>query len=632
MRSPAFPLLSVLANLAATAALAQPIVLEDIVLSANRAETLAARTGASVAVLTEADFAEDGRPFVLDYLTETPGVTVQQTGPAGTVSGFAVRGAPQQYVRVQIDGIEVSDPTGPQVTPYLQGLLIDDVSRIEVLRGSQSALYGGQAVAGVIDITSPRPAEPGLEQRLILEGGSFSTFRGSYSLSGLSDRGDFALTLARLQTDGFSAAEEADGNTEDDAYDTTRISGSGTLYATDRVSLFGAAFYQKEDGDFDGATASATFDAPNTFDTESWGARAGVDLAGLDGRLENRVALSYYHVDKTQDQVDPTFGASSFHTRGARTRAEYIGNYTWSDALDLQVGADYSYERTEARFESGGFVSPSGPDSNSITGIFAQTNWSPSEPLTLNAALRYDEHSEFGGYPTGRLTAAYDLPSDTVLRASVGTGFRAPSNFELFDALNGNPDLEPETSVSADLGIEQGFGGGRGRASATLFWLQIDDLIAFVPDDIPPGFGRFDQTGGTAESKGMELAARWALTERLTLAGGYTYTDAEQADGTPRDRVPRHDLTLRLDGALTDRIDLGLGAQYIADYVDNTGPAESEGFGEDFLLVNARLAYAVTEAAELYVRAENLLDAQYQTARGFSAADQSFYFGVAGRF
>jgi vitamin B12 transporter len=254
------------------------------------------------------------------------------------------------------------------------------------------------------------------------------------------------------------------------------------------------------------------------------------------------------------------------------------------------------------------------------------------EPLTLNAALRFDEHSEFGGYPTGRLTAAYILPTDTVLRASLGTGFRAPSNFELFDPFSGNRDLDPETSRSADVGVTQGFGGDRGQVSATLFWLQIDDLIEFVPSDIPPGFGRFEQTDGTSESKGVELAAAWALTDALTLTGGYTYTDAELPEGAPRNRVPRHDLTLRLDGAVTERLDLGLGAQYIADYVDDSILVESEGFSEDFFLVNARLAYAVTDAAALYVRAENLLDAQYQTARGFTAPGQSFYFGITGTF
>ena len=294
--------------------------------------------------------------------------------------------------------------------------------------------------------------------------------------------------------------------------------------------------------------------------------------------------------------------------------------------MALRFGGDYTYETSESRFESGGLITPTGPEYNWDAGVFGQADWSPVEPLTVNAALRFDEHSAFGGYPTGRLTAAWQLPSDTVLRAALGTGFRAPSNFELFDPFNGNPGLEPETSRSADVGVAQGFGDGRGQVSATLFWLEIDDLIEF-----DTATQRFVQSDGTADSTGVELAAGWALTDALTLTGGYTYTDAKQASGAPRDRVPRHDLTVRLDGAVTDRIDLGLGAQYVADYVDNTG-APSNGFDEDFLLVNARVAYAVAEAAELYVRAENLLDAQYQTARGFTAPGQAFFFGVAGRF
>ena len=131
----------------------------------------------------------------------------------------------------------------------------------------------------------------------------------------------------------------------------------------------------------------------------------------------------------------------------------------------------------------------------------------------------------------------------------------------------------------------------RGQVSATLFWLEIDDLIEF-----DTATQRFVQSDGTADSAGVELAAGWALTDALTLTGGYTYTDAKQASGAPRDRVPRHDLTVRLDGAVTERIDLGLGAQYVAGYVDNTG-APSNGFDEDFLLVNARVAYVVAEAA-----------------------------------
>lgn len=597
------------------------LLLDEIVISANRTESLAARTGADVTVLTEQDFAQDGRPFVLDYLDEVPGLSTQQSGPAGTVSGFTLRGAPQQYVRVLVDGIEISDPTGPQVASSLSGLMIDDVSRVEVLKGSQSALYGGQAVGGVIDITSPRPTEYGIESRYLLEGGTHDTFRGSYTLAGRLDRGDFALSINRFQSDGFSAAEEADGNSEADSYKTTRLSASGNFIASDSVTLFGAAFYQEEDGDFDGSQPVfpyAPADAPNTFDATTWGARAGADFTGL-GPIESMIALSYYKIDRSSVTIDPVWGDNTYETNGNRQKIEYIGRYPVSDALAVQFGADYTREATE--------VAGAGTESNWITGIFAQADYSPIEALTLNAALRGDRQSEFGNYPTGRLTAAYALPSDTILRANLGSGFRAPSNYELFDPLYGNRDLDPETSQSADLGVEQAFGAGRGSASATVFWLRINDLI-----DYDYTTSRYVQSDGNSDSSGLELAAAWDLSEAMTVSGAYTYTDAQTATGARRDRVPRHDLSLRLDGSLTDRVDFGLGAQYIGDYYDGTGPQDSEGFAEYYWLANARLAYDVTEDAQVYVRAENLFDTQYQTVRGYSTAGQTFYFGVTGTF
>jgi vitamin B12 transporter len=610
---------------AALPAAAQTVVLPDIIVSANRTATAAAATGASVSVLTEDRIADDGRPFALDLLTTLPGVSVQQNGPAGTVSGFAIRGAPQQYVRVLVDGIEISDPTGPQVSPYLQGLLLDDISSIEVLKGSQSALYGAQAVAGVIDVTSPRPTEPGLETRYLLEGGSYASRRGALTVSGLGERGDFALTAAHLATDGFSAAEEADGNGEADGYDTTRVSGNGTLYLNDTASLFGSAFYQTEDGDYDGTLDGVPVDAPNTFDTRTWGLRGGSGFA--TGPVEHEVALSYFDIHRRLDEVDPLFGASRYVTDGDRVRVEYLGAWSATESVDLQFGADYSRETTDSSFASGFGTTSSGEQTSWIAGLFAQADWAPVDALTVNAALRQDRHSEFGGELTGRLTAAYALPSDTVLRGSVGTGFVPPSNYQLFDAFSGNPDLDPETSRSADIGLSQGFAADRGQATATLFWLEIDDLIEF--DDAT---FRFTQTDGTARSQGLELAAAWALTDALTLSGAYTYTDARTADDARRNRIPRHALNLALDGAATDRVNLGLGVQYMGDYFDATGPQDTAGFASDFVVVNARVGYEITPQAELYLRAENLTDTEYQTARGFSTAEQSFYFGLRGVF
>lgn len=593
-------------------AVAQQVRLPDIVLTANRALSEAQRTGATVSVLTAEDFAVEGRPFVLDQITELPGVSVQQSGPPGTVSGFSLRGVPQRYVRLHVDGIEVSDPTGPQVTPSLSNLLIDDVARIEVLKGSQSALYGGQAVGGVIAITTPAAVSDGLSTRYRLEGGSFGTTRGSLTLAGRAERAEGAFTLARYATDGFSAAEEADGNDEDDGFETTRLSARGTVFATETVALFGSAFYQTEDGDFDAGPGPGG-DAANTFEADSWGLRGGVDVLAFG--VENRFALSRYAIDRTQVSE---FGP--FVTDGTRTSAEYLGRYRVSDAVGLQFGTDYTRETSESNFSDG-------EAANEVIGLFAQSDWFPTEALTLNTAIRRDEHSEFGGFTTGRLTAAYALSAGTTVRASLGSGFRAPSNFELFDAFSGNPGLDPETSRSADIGVAQTFAGGRGLAGATLFWIEIEDLIEFDPDTFV-----FFQTGDSATSRGLEFSAAWSLSDRLTLTSAYTYTEAEDAAGIRRNRIPRHDLDVTLDAALTERLGLGVGVQYVADYVDTTGPADTRAFDADFLLVNARLAYAVTDDAEIYLRAANLTDAQYQTARGFSTADRALYLGVAGRF
>jgi vitamin B12 transporter len=144
-------------------------------------------------------------------------------------------------------------------------------------------------------------------------------------------------------------------------------------------------------------------------------------------------------------------------------------------------------------------------------------------------------------------------------------------------------------------------------------------------------FGCYDQvTDGTAVSEGVEMAGRYALTDRMTLSASYTYTDSRQpvASGgtTRRNRVPRNDLNIALDGTLTDAIDFGISLRYVSNTVEAGTPLD------DYTLVDARIGYAITDQASVYLRAENLFDEQYQVARGYGTADRSFYFGLAGDF
>lgn len=627
----------VIATIAGLAALApaplaaqsagQPILLEDIVLSANRAESDAARTGSAVTVATGAEIAPAGEPFLIESLARLPGLTTQQAGPPGTLSGFAIRGVGQNYVRVLADGIDIADPTGTQVAASLSGLLAPGFGRVEVLRGSQSAIWGGQAVGGVITLSTPPPERDGLTQALRLEGGAYDTALAGYTLGYRGARAEGSLTITGLTSDGFSAAEENDGNTEPDGVKAGRVSLTGTVYATDAVSLFGTLFRQYERGEFDAAGGPDGDDPDNYARTRSTGLLAGVTLDG--GGIEHRAGVSRFDIDRESFSFSELYVAD-----GTRTRVDYLGAARISDALSLQVGADWTREETRSATVVG---SAAATEASRVGGLFAQATYTPSDALALTAALRGDDHSAFGTYRTARLTAAWLATPDTTLRGSFGTGFRAPSNYELYDPFSGNPDLDPETSVSWDLGVERRFAGG--QVSASVFRLEIDDLIDYVGVFLPPDFActgpcSYVQVPGTSTAKGVELAADYALSDRWRLAAAYTYTDATGPDGTRRNRIPRHHLAVTLSGAPTERLDLAVTGRFAGDVIDASAalqPGQFDGIG-DHAVVDARLGYDVTDRAQVYLRVENLFDAEYQTARGYGASDRAVYAGLVAQF
>lgn len=599
-----------------------PILLDDVVLSADRVETAAARTGSAVSVLTGPEIAAAGSPFLLDAIGQVPGVATSRDGPPGSTSGFSIRGAGQRYVRVLVDGIDIADPTAPQVAASLSGLFAPDFGRIEVLKGSQSALWGGQAVGGVISLNSPRPERDGFSLGVRLEGGSHDTALASYRLGYRGARGEAMLTASGLTSSGFSAAEENDGNDEQDGVDAARLSLTGTFYATETVSLFGTLSRDYERGEFDAFGGPFGDNPDNVSQTRSTGARAGLSVTA--GRITHTASLQRFEIDRNIYQ----FG-SPFATEGSRTRLDYLADTRLSDRLALQFGADWTRETLTA----------TSSQSSEVTGVFAQASLDPAPALSLTAALRLDEHSAFGSYPTGRLTAAYLVTPATTLRGSLGTGFRAPSPFELFDPFSGNPDLEPETSLSWDLGVEHRLADGRGRLSASVFRLEIADLIDYVGVFLPPDFnctGPCSYVGipGTSTAEGMELSAELALSRRWQMLAGYTYTDAREADGTRRNRVPRHDVALTLSAAPTERLDVALTARFRGDVVDDSTPLQPgqfDGIG-DHTVLDLRLGYDITDQAEVYMRVQNLLDVEYQTSRGYGTSDRAVFAGLAARF
>ena len=609
---------SLLALLVAMPAVAQDggetdVLLDEIVVTANRTEVDAKRTGVSVQVVDAAEIKKAGDATISSVLNRLPGITVTTQGPVGTTTALRIRGADKRYIAVYIDGIRVTDPTQTETSYDFGSLLAADVARIEVLRGSQSALWGGSAVGGVINITThERLEEDGQKQTLLAEYGSENTAVLSYGLTQRQGRLETAFSATRFQTDGFSAVAVG---TEDDASEATRLSFSGRYAMTDSLTLGASAFTQQTKSEFDGFGLLGLADFENSQTQTEHGARVFAEIDA--GQTQHTLDLSYYDVKR--DVVDVVEGNSTF--KGDRLSLGWNATTTVSDAFTLVYGLDVMEEGAEYNRLPGGTR-----DTRTIGG-YAQVLWSPTADFDASATLRMDDHSEFGAFTTGRLAASWRVAADTTLRAAFGTGFRAPSIDELYGDYGffiGNPALTPEESVSYELGIDQEFVSGA-SISATLFRLETDNLVTY---DDAPAPDTLVNLPGTSTRQGIELGVELPLSDVYTLTGAYTYTDARRPNGVPLTRVPQNQLSLTLDGDFGNGWTGSFGLTHASGAEDGFPQGEMGGY----TVYRAQIGYDLGNDRQLYLRVENLTDKIYQVSDGYGTPRRSVHAGIRASF
>ncbi|MGI3163494.1 TonB-dependent receptor plug domain-containing protein [Pseudooceanicola sp. 200-1SW] len=580
--------------------------LDAITVTANREETEVDRSGSTVEIVTEEELRAAGSVPVAEYLNRLPGVTFSSNGGLGKTTTLRIRGAGGAYIGVYIDGIDVNDASNTDIQFDFASLTTADICRIEVLKGAQSALYGSEAIAGVINITTNTATEPGLHHRYNLEVGSYNTAKLAFNSAYMTERGKFAATIAHIRTDGWSAADENDGNTEADGHEATRLSFSGEYDLTDTLTIGAAGFFQTSLSDYDeSGPVDGTPDEESYADEYALRAFARFET----GAVQHEVAASYYVIDRGVKGTNG-WGPFEYPYMGERKTLAYIGRAPIAPTVDLAFGADATREI---------YTGSSDSVDHDIYGVYVEGNWTPNDSFDLVASLRHDDHSSFGGKTTGRLAGAWRPSEDLILRFAAGTGFRTPSLYQLFDGWSGNPDLQPETSASYEMGVEKRFGDSA-FVKATLFYTEITDLIQYAG-------GAYRQVPGTSTMQGLELSTGWELSGTMRLTANYTFTDTEDASGARLVRVPRHEVNIGLDADLTDRLTTSVSLTHAED-------TEAYGGGKlgDYTLVNATLGYDLNDSTTAYLRVENLFDEEYQTAKGYGTSDRAFYFGLRGRF
>ncbi|GLK44493.1 MULTISPECIES: TonB-dependent receptor plug domain-containing protein [Novosphingobium] len=620
-----------------------PGAADNILVSALRTPVAIERVSATVTVLGEPAIVALQPIALTDALLRTPGVSMSRNGGYGTTTSLRIRGADAGETVMVIDGMRLSDPSATAGGYGFSNLLLDDVDRIEILRGPQSILWGSDATGGVVNVRIRRPTEP-LEGSFAVEAGTHDTVSARAGVGGTSDLIDWRLSASRFTTDGISA--RANG-TEADGFQRSAASGTVTVRVAPGVSLDLRGYWADGKNDFDGTSGDTL--AYGT--TKEWSGYAGLNFALLDGKLVNRVAVLQNVTDR--ENFDPTrsIRAITFDAHGRLRRYEYQGTYTFSDAIQAVFGAEREEQRmTTASPTNSATPYTLTPYAVDMDSLYAELRVSPVKGLTLDGGARYDHQSRFGGQTVWSAGAAY-TPNEgaTVLRASYDEGFKAPSLYQMYSAY-GTADLAPQKAKGWEVGAEQNFGEAL-RLTATWFQRDTDNLIDFaycptasdsggtlptacyIPGTTTTRFGYYANVK-TAKASGLELAASAKLGV-LFAEGNYSWTRAEDRTegastyGRQLQRVPRHMANAEAGIDLPQGLRASVAARYSGETFNAaTGTAKLD----DYWLIDFRAQVRIKENLMLQGRVENLTDKDYQTAAGYSALGRTVYVGVRSRF
>jgi vitamin B12 transporter len=590
---------------------AEAVKLDTIIVEGSRLNQTEAEIGTSVSVITSEEIEKLGFDFALDAVAAAPGVTINQNGSFGGTASVRIRGASSGQTLVLIDGVPVGDPSTTDGSFNFAYLDTENIDRIEVLKGPQSVLWGSDAIGGVVSISTKQP-DAGLGGSAFGEYGSYNTFRGGASVGNSNDMGDFRVAATGITSDGISKADEANGNTEDDGYDSRTVSARGGLNLPNSIRLDGTLLWNDSEIDYDsyvGGAQGSVGDGDERTETETLSGNVSLKVPLLDGRFENLLMVGYSDISRENF----TNGTQSYDADGDRTLYRYQGTFTIDDRNKIAFGAER--EETTANDQDA-----------SIDGLFGLYEFKPVEKLTLTGGLRVDDHDKFGSETTGRIAAAYAASEQVIVRASWGQGFKAPSIFQstyicTFCGLTEpNADLKPETSEAFDIGVDWTSADGRAQAGITYFDQETENMIDF---SYTAGYDNI----ALVDSKGVELFGSYQFTNWLGVSANYAYIDAEDGNGNELSRLPEHsgDVTVSLDpeGPFSGNILVR----------HNGDEANTDGTTLDgWTRVDLTGSYELTDRIELYGRIENLFDEHYQQILGYGTPGLSGTVGLRLRY
>ncbi|GEM_PF-22621 len=611
---------------------------ETVVTATKTINSISNAGGASVTVITSAEIRASGKHTVEDLLKGVAGIDVSANGGPGSMTSLFIRGGDAKNTLVLIDGVPVNDPATTNRTASLSNLTLDNVEKIEVVRGSLSVLYGSNATAGVINILTKKGDGP-MKSYAGIEGGAYGTYKINGSVSGKTGKSAYSLSLARLKSDGFSFADDRNpriphsGNTsEKDGYENTTLSGSYSYELAPSSVLETTFRYTDASVRYDESANGYTGDR-FTYVWPSYVANpAGMKEQHNDSRqyvgrvaykncgkvIGNTLFVQFTNEERTDFDND---GVKTNTFTGKMQEIGWQGDMQVTDANMVTVGL--SGKNESMNYHDFVWGAPLIDKSVLSGNIWLQDQWSVDN-LKVVAGVRYEDNEIFGSKVTARVAPSYRI-GETVLKASYGTGFLAPSLYQLYSDY-GSETLKPETSTGIDAGVEHRFRDNL-RAGITWFRSVYDDRIDF--DMVT---WKYAQVAGTSKSRGIESFIEWQPLRALQLAMNYTHNKTEDPLGVQLVRRPENKVGISGRYRIGKSAAVGAGMQWVDERKEVASARDSSGtpVGKlpDYFLLNLNGSYNLSEKVELYGRIDNVFNTWYEEAWGYATPGRSAYAGV----
>jgi len=622
-----FVWLLVLALMAPVAAHAQePKRVDPVLVTATPVETPSEQLGASVSVINGQDFQTYHYPTLDEALRNVPGVEIRRSGASGKTSSVTIRGANANQVQVLVDGLRVKSPTLGQVD--LSDISPDLIERIEVIRGAQSTLYGADAIGGVINIITRKGKGGPFQATIQQEVGNYDTLVSRATVSGAWKILNYALSASHFESNGQFQNDETDTNAL-----SARV---GATLPWDSTLDF-VFRYNKNDI---GVPVKGVFPGPQPIVpiiNRNARSQSETTIFSLEGKSrpvewwETRGRLARYENSAGfQDPVDPgvDFDFATFsQVNVERREAEWVNSFFIGKWSTSSVGLEHRREigENKATFRA----------ATETQSVFFEQQLRFFDRLFLTGGFRIEDNSVFGTTTTERGSLSFVIKeTGTRLRGSAGTGFRAPTFNDLFFPGFGNPDLQPEESLSYDFGLDQKLWNNRIRLGLTYFQNNFKNLIACcTPLPTAPFGGPFNV--GRARSAGIEFTSEVDVLPNLVASLNYTYTDSETLATDRRlPREPRHRWNIGLTWEPISKLSLFTQVHVVSEQFEQFGEVYNSGYtrvdiGGTWRIIE-RMGWL--QKLELTARISNLLNEGYAEVRGFPALGINALVGLRASF